>query len=255
MNYKLTIGWLYPRLMNTYGDKGNIDCLVKRCHWRGIEASIINLDLDEWQKTDEINFLFMGGAQDQQQTIVASDLENDQDEKKNILIKLINKGISGLFICGAFQFLGKYYQLPDGKRIPGLGLFDIYTESFDNSKKRLIGNIAVEVNLNGKKETVVGFENHGGRTYLNKEVKPFGKVLAGYGNNDRANEEGAIYKKAIGTYLHGPILPKNPVLADSLIKSALEFSYQKEIKLDRLDDELEKEAHNFIMHKLRITNL
>lgn len=212
----LNICWLYPELMSTYGDRGNIICLQKRCEWRGIKTKIQT-------GLKDVDLIFGGGAQDRQQKIVMRDLMS----KKSILKKLLNNNIPGLFVCGAPQLLGRPY----------LGLFDMET-IFPKDKPRLIGNLITD--------KFVGFENHGGRTYLQK-VQPFAKVIKGFGNNGEDKTEGAVYKNWIATYAHGPLLPKNPVIADWLIKTALEIKYQKEVKLEPLDDFLENKAHDFIL--------
>ncbi len=248
MKQKLTIGWLYPELMSTYGDRGNIIVLKKRCSWRGIETEIKNINtnspLDDLVKCD---LLMMGGAQDTQQEIVAKDLT----KRKTELSKMIEKGIPGLYICGGFQYLGQYYKTADGNQLPQLGILDMYTEN--PGRERLIGNIAIDASkLFGNPTVLVGFENHGGRTVLGKNIKPLGKVIKGFGSNDQAKEEGAVYKNSIGTYLHGPILPKNPKLADHLIKKALEIKYKNSISLSGLDDSLEENARLTIAKKLSI---
>lgn len=252
MNYTLNIGWLYPELMSTYGDRGNILVLKKRCEWRGIKAEIKKLDVGYSKKElESCDFLFMGGAQDRQQEIVSDDLR----KKSKLLSDLIENGICGLYICGAYQFLGKYYKEADGTIIEGLEILDLYTENPGENYPRLIGNIVVE--LDAKRSllnaaTLVGFENHGGRTYLGKDVKPLGKVLVGFGNNGKDKTEGVIYKNSFGSYLHGPILPKNPHFADHLIKLALQRKYKKEINLSTLDDSLEWSAHEIVLNKLKL---
>lgn len=257
MKYKLIIGWLYPELMSTYGDRGNIITLQKRCEWRGIDFGIKRLNLGfKTQDLKKCDLLFMGGAQDKQQQIVSSDLM----KKKDALREMIENNIPGLYICGAYQFLGKYYKEANGSKIAGLNIFDLYTENPGANYPRLIGNIAIElqgVNVLSpsrcnRSYTLVGFENHGGRTYLGKQVKPFGKVIKGFGNNGKDLTEGAIYKNTFGTYFHGPVLPKNPVFADFLIKLSLERKYQSSIDLPFLDDNLEQQAHRAILNKLSL---
>ena len=270
MSYKLIVGWLYPTLMSTYGDRGNIIVLEKRCQWRGIDVEIKKLDIgfttNELKKCD---LLFMGGAQDRQQKIVAKDLNPPAGGKKELLSKMIEQGTPGLYICGAYQFLGKYYKEADGTIIDGLGIFDLYTESPGENAKRLIGNIVIEVfgglfddlvgqahetyEVSAHNVQLVGFENHGGRTYLGKGVKPLGSVKVGFGNNGTDKTEGAVYKNSIGSYLHGPILPKNPHLADWLITAALVKKYKKKIELRGLDDSLEWKARTAIAQKLGIS--
>ena len=246
MKQKLTIGWLYPTLMNIYGDRGNILALQRRCDLRNIDTEVIRLDLgfleNDLKKCD---ILLMGGAQDKQQEAVANDLFG----KKLQLQKLIEKDIPGLYICGAYQFLGNYYKEENGNIIKGLGIFDLYTESPGENAKRLIGNMVFETDNFGK---IVGFENHGGRTYLGKNIKPFGNVIKGFGNNGKDGTEGAIFKNSIGTYSHGPILPKNPILTDHLIKTALQIKYKQEIILEKLDDSLEQKARLAIAKRLSV---
>nr|MBI5455586.1 glutamine amidotransferase [Candidatus Levybacteria bacterium] len=245
-NHKsLTIGWLYPTLMNVYGDIGNVKVLQKICEWRGIETKIINLNVGfDYKLLTTCNLLLMGGAQDRQQEIVAKDLFS----KKENLKHLIENGIPGLYVCGAYQFLGNYYKKSDGQIIKGLGIFDLYTQNLENT--RLIGNIIASSELFDK---LIGFENHGGKTYLGKNIKPLGKVIKGFGNNGNDQTEGAIYKNSIGTYLHGPILPKNPKLADFLIQKALENKYKTKIELKKIDNQYEKEARLIIAKKLKVT--
>jgi len=247
--YKLTIGWLYPELMSTYGDRGNIIVLQKRCEWRGIKAEVLKLDIGFDPKQLALcDLFFMGGAQDRQQQIVASDLI----KKRKVLQERIEDGIPGLYICGAYQFLGKYYKEADRTIIKGLDILDLYTENPGLNSPRLIGDIAIKI-LNTKylirDTTVVGFENHGGRTYLGQGVKPFGRVIKGFGNNGQDGTEGAIYRNSFGTYLHGPILPKNPEFADYLIKLALEKKYgvSPTITLSPLNDFLEQHARKSVL--------
>lgn len=220
----LKICWLYPELMSTYGDRGNIICLQKRAQWRNIDVKI-------QQEPKKADLIFGGGAQDRQQEIVMRDLLS----KKSVLQEMFEKGVPGLFVCGAPQLLGR----------PFLGIFDMETE-FPKDKPRLIGNLVAKL-PDGK--TIVGFENHGGRTYLGPRVKPFAKVIMGFGNNGEDETEGAVYKNCLATYSHGPFLPKNPHIADWLIKTALEVKYGKKIELPQLDDKLELQAHEFIVKK------
>lgn len=251
---KLNIAWLYPDLMSVYGDRGNIIVLSKRCEWRGIEISVKRVLLDtSIKELQSCDLLFMGGAQDRQQKIVADDLR----KKAGLISEMVEAGIPGLYICGAFQFLGNYYKEADGSMIEGLGIFDLHTINPGFNVKRLIGNVVVESDKRylynpDFSKYLVGFENHGGRTYLGKGVKPMGKVARGYGNNGEDGTEGAVYKNSFGTYLHGPILPKNPHFADYLIARALEVKYKEKVELAPLDDMLEKQAHMFIAKRLDI---
>jgi|SRR5581483_592311 len=254
--YSITIGWLYPELMSTYGDRGNIITLTKRCEWRDIQVETLKLDVGfKVSELEKCNLLFMGGAQDTQQKIVAEDLK----KKSTVLKKMIEDGVPGLYICGAYQFLGNYYKEADRTIIKGLEILDVHTENPGQKAERLIGNISVEFR-NPQKTTseqfvmnthvLVGFENHGGRTYLGKGVLPMSTVLQGYGNNGMDKTEGAEYKNSFGTYLHGPILPKNPDFADLLITLALEKKYGELGNLKTLDDSLEILAKESILKKI-----
>lgn len=252
-NYSLTIAWLYPDLMSIYGDRGNVICLQKRCEWRGISVEIKRISLENSTKDlASCDFIFAGGAQDSQQTLVFEDLRKS---KSHVLQGMIEDGIPGLYICGSYQFLGKYYKEADGTTINGLGIFDLHTVNPGENHKRLIGNVVAEITPDLCTEncelrtvnTLVGFENHGGKTYLGKNMHPLAKIIHGFGNNGEDNTEGAIYKNSMGSYFHGPILPKNPHVADYLIKKALEKKYEEAIELDILDDSLAYQAHNMIL--------
>lgn len=241
----LTIGWLYPQLMNVYGDIGNIIVLSKRCEWRKILVNIKRLDVGfNVKELEDCDILFMGGAQDRQQKIVASDLS-----KKSVQLKSkIESGTPGLYVCGAYQFLGKYYKDADRTIINGLGIFDLSTENPGENVQRLIGNVIIDSKF-GK---IIGFENHGGRTHLDNNIEPLGKVLKGFGNNGKDGFEGAIYKNSFGSYFHGPILPKNPRLADHLIKIALKIKYGSPIKLSPIENSIEEKARKIIANRLDV---
>jgi len=250
MKYSLKIGWLYPELMSTYGDRGNIFILKKRCGWRGIDCTIVPIDfaiLDS--QLVNLNLLFGGGAQDRQQSLLINDLR----KRIGPVIKdMIENGTPGLFVCGSPQLLGRSYMTGDGTVLQGLGIFNMETKHFGYGKPRCIGNMVVETNI-PQKSTVIGFENHGGRTYLGTGLKPFGKVIIGSGNNGEDRTEGAIYKNCIATYSHGPFLSKNPHVADYFIAKALEVKYHKKIKLKELDDTLEWKAHTVILNRYNLS--
>lgn len=250
INHSLTIGWLYPELMSTYGDRGNILALQKRCKWRGIKTEIVNINENSSDADlKSVNILFGGGAQDREQNLVMENLR----KKGKIIKELIDNDIPSLFVCGSPQLFGMYYEPSAGKRIEGLGIFDMESIHPGPEKDRLIGNLVARVLLPEAAETVVvGFENHGGRTKLGDNAKPFAKILKGYGNNGEDGSEGVLYKNAIGSYLHGPLLPKNPEIADWLIQKALEIKYKKVIKLETLDDSLEKKAKESIAKRLGV---
>src|SRR3989339_1514457 len=245
-NFSLKIGWLYPDLMSTYGDRGNIITLSYRLSKMGIKPSVNKISINQsGDMISKMDILFMGGAQDKQQEIVNEDLKN----KGSFLKKAINEGVPGLYVCGAYQFLGKYYKEADGNVIDGIGVFDLYTESPGLNVPRCIGNIIIESKkFPGVK--LIGFENHGGRTYLADKKLAFATVIKGYGNNGEDQTEGIYYKNSFGTYLHGPILPKNPELVDHLIEKAVERKYGKDIKLKRLDNIWKNKAREIVINKL-----
>lgn len=234
---ELTIYHMYPDLLNLYGDIGNIINLKKRCEWRGIKANIVNFTVETDINIDEVDIFFMGGGSDRGQSIVYSDLT----KYRNVLTDAIENNSVFLAICGGYQLLGESYIDAMGSRIPGLGVLDYTTESEEG---RLIGNVIIKNHLKLNPETLVGFENHGGRTYHDYDT--LGTILTGNGNNGKDNLEGMIYKNCIGTYLHGPVLPKNPHLTDHIILSALKQKYGIK-ELDKLDDELEYKAHNRVL--------
>lgn len=241
---KLTLGHLYPDLLNLYGDRGNIISIKKRCEWRNIDIEIKQFKLNDDIDFSELDIVFIGGGSDREQLIVGKKLL----AIKNDFQKYIEDNGVTLTICGGYQLLGHYYKLQN-ETISALGILDIYTEA---EKGRLIGNVVIESNFLSNNKTLVGFENHGGRTYINNHT-PLGKIVVGFGNNGKDGGEGVIYKNTIGTYLHGPILPKNPNLTDHLIFKALEKKYdykQEEFEKLTLNDELEYIAHNAVIKRL-----
>lgn len=234
---KITIGHLYPDLLNLYGDRGNIACMMRRCIWRGIKAETIEFNTGDDIDFSKLDIVLLGGGSDREQMIVCRNLKKiraqfqDYVEDRRVV----------LAVCGGYQLLGKYYQTGAGI-VEGLDLLDIYTEQEEG---RLIGNIIIESGLSDI--PVVGFENHGGRTYING-CRPFGRVLYGKGNDGRSGYEGVIYKNVIGTYLHGPLLPKNSQICDYLLQKALERKYG-EVRLKKLDDRLERAANEYICQR------
>lgn len=237
-NLKISITHLYPKLLNLYGDLGNVLTLKQRCLWRGIDVEFEEINIGDEIKNHDIYFI--GGGQDKQQTEVALDLYS----KKSELIAQRDDGAVFLGICGGYQLFGHYYQ-PHGKdKLDGISLIDAYTVA---GNKRYIGNVTVKTDFLTP-ETLVGFENHSGLTYLEGETKPLGSVSTGNGNNGKDGFEGARFKNVFGTYLHGPILPKNPHFADYLIELALEKRYGEKITLSKLDDKLEYITHNSLIN-------
>ncbi|MEX1142361.1 MAG: hypothetical protein WEB79_08660 [Thermoleophilaceae bacterium] len=222
---------LYPELMNIYADRGNIAILRARCEWRGLGFDLAAASLGEPLDPAAHDLVYVGGGQDRDQIAVAQDMAAT---KRDALHAMRDRGAVILAVCGGYQLLGHGYQLGE-RELPGVGLVDMRTVREDGP--RLIGNCAIEVDLGEGPRTVAGFENHGGRTYLGPGERPLGRVLAGHGNNGHDGYEGVRSANAIGTYLHGPLLPKNVWLADRLIELALG------IQLDPLDDTLEDAAH------------
>ena len=241
---KLNICHIYPDLLNLYGDRGNVMAFSKRCLWRDILVDVHRVNIGEKVNLAEMDFMFLGGGSDREQGLMAADLNKRSAE----LAESIEDGLVLLAICGGYQLLGKYYKTLSGEVIPGLGILDFYTEG---GQKRLIGNVALEVGLGGVSRKITGFENHSGRTYLGK-LEPFGHTLAGYGNNGQDHTEGATYKNVLCSYLHGPLLPKNPFISDYLISRALQRRYGRDIPLDQLDNSLEESANRVMLERLNV---
>ncbi len=229
---ELRICHLYARLLNIYGDRGNILALRQRAIWRGLEVNIRTPGLGESLETDWADIYFIGGGQDKQQITIAEDLYKQADNLKHVT----DEGAVILAVCGGYQLLGHYYQPHQGTQLRGISLLDAYTVA---GSKRMIGNVAIKLPDNS---TLVGFENHSGQTFLGKDTKPLGKVIMGNGNNGQDGFEGAHEKNIYGTYLHGSLLPKNPHFADQLINQALQRRYGA-VKLRPLDDGIEISAH------------
>jgi CobQ-like glutamine amidotransferase family enzyme len=223
---------LYPELMNIYADRGNIAILRARCQWRGIAFELASSSLGETFDPADHDLFYIGGGQDRDQVAVAADMSAT---KRDALHSARDRGAVILAVCGGYQLLGHSYQLGD-QELPGVGLVDLHTVREDGP--RLIGNCAIEADLGHGPQTIAGFENHGGRTYLGPDENPLGRVLSGHGNNGKDGFEGVHSHNIIGTYLHGPLLPKNVWLADRLIELALD------IQLSPLPgDDVEDAAH------------
>ena len=231
---ELRVCALYPELMNIYADRGNLLLLEQRCRWRDIGFSLLDSDLGARLDPDAADLFYIGGGQDRDQKLCAFDLV---EVKRDALHAATERGAVILAVCGGYQLLGHSYQLGD-ETLPGVELVDLQTIRAEGS--RLIGNVAIEVELDpGERRVLAGFENHGGRTYLGPDERPLGRVLSGHGNNDEDGCEGVWAGNVIGTYLHGPLLPKNAWFADWLIERALGLDEP----LAQLDDELENAAH------------
>ncbi len=230
MSQKLVIAHLYPREMNIYGDLGNIIALVKRLEWRGFGAEVRPVEIGQPFDFSEVDIVFGGGGQDSGQLLVGTDLLRHGDD----LRAMAAAGVPMLTICGTYQLFGRGFTTVDGRELPGI---DVFKASTIGSEVRMIGNIVVDSPWG----QLVGFENHSGQTILEPSQEPLGVVRKGNGNNPKSKREGAVSNNAIGTYLHGPILPKNPALTDHLLLCALQRKY-KIAELEPLDDQLEKAA-------------
>ena len=241
---KIKLLYLYPDMLELYGDYGNIQVLKYRMEKRGI-----NLIIDKYSIGDKVpdfclyDIVFAGGGADNEQTILSEDLIRYKDNIKDA----INKGVFFLLICGAYQLFGKYYKGVEGNVIPGLEIFDYYTKAIEDRTKRCIGNIVINAKIGETETKVIGFENHGGQTYNIKT--PFGKVLYGNGNKFEDSEEGFFKKNVIATYLHGPLLSKNPVIADYIIKYCLDRKYNEKSILKTLDDTFEKKCREKLLNE------
>jgi hypothetical protein len=228
---------LYPDQMNIYADRGNMIFLRRRCEWRGIGFAYAAAGPGESFDPGAHDLIYIGGGQDRDQVLVAADMV---ETKRDAIAASAEDGAVVLAVCGGYQLLGHGYQLGDD-RIGGLGLVDL--ETVREPGHRLIGNVTIEVDLGTGPRLVAGFENHGGRTYLGDSAEPLGRVLSGHGNNGRDGREGVRRLNVLGTYLHGPLLPKNSWLADRLIQLALACRAGAEPELQALDDGLEAAAH------------
>lgn len=234
--YRLRLAHLYPTLMNLYGDRGNIITLRRRCAARSIALDVDEIGLGDAFDPQVYDLIFIGGGQDREQARIAQDLV---EHKGPGLRTAVANGTPTLAVCGGYQLLGRSYQPGAGAELPGVGIFPIRSVHPGDGAERCIGNVVAE----WEGGTLVGFENHGGRTYLDPDATPLARVRAGFGNNGEDGTEGAIVANAFGTYLHGSLLPKNPALADRLIALALRRRYGEGAALPPLDDRLEARAH------------
>lgn len=244
---RLTVHHLYADMMNLYGDRGNVISIEKRCEWRGINAEVVDVGLGEKINPTGCDIFLFGGGQDREQALLAEDLSGSKGADLRAIVE--NGGVV-LGVCGGYQLMGHYYETLEGEKLPGVGIFDLYTEPGKPGEPRLIGNVLVRVSLgDGSTREAVGFENHGGRTYLG-DTKPFGEVVAGHGNNGKDGGEGARRLNAYGTYLHGSLLPKNPWLTDQLISQAVSAT-DDNFELESLDDTIEETAFEAISSRVR----
>jgi lipid II isoglutaminyl synthase (glutamine-hydrolysing) len=244
MSPTLRICHLYPDLLNLYGDRGNIIVLVTRARWRGIEVIVTEAPLGKRITPDGADLFFIGGGEDRQQRIAAGDLAA---MKRGPLEEAVEDGAVVLAVCGGYQLVGHYYRPAEGDDLPGIGLLDLWTEHPGPQARRLIGNLVIQPEDGDP--PLVGFENHGGRTRLGPGARPLGRVISGFGNNGEDGWEGAVSKRVYGTYLHGPLLPKNPAFADRLIREALNRRHRG-FELPPLPNMLEEQARAAILARI-----
>lgn len=237
MSATVVVGHLYPDYLNIYADRGNMAVLAQRAAWREIELDYRTLTIGEPLRPGEHDLLYVGGGQDREQALIAPDLAARAPE----LEEAVERGAAVLAVCGGYQLLGRFYRDRSGAELPGAGIFSHHTVAGEG---RMIGDVLIESELEpGRRRTIAGFENHAGRTILEPAAQPLGRVVAGFGNDGESGYEGCRRGRAIGTYLHGPLLPRNPWLADWLLAQAVGHRTGAEPSLPPLDDELEQSAH------------
>jgi lipid II isoglutaminyl synthase (glutamine-hydrolysing) len=233
---RLVVGHLYPGYLNIYADRGNIAVLAARAAWRGVGLDVVTIDPGQPAPAG-VDLFYVGGGQDREQALIAPDLAS----RGQGLAEAIAGGAAALAVCGGYQLLGRFYRDRSGEEQPGAGVLPLYTVA---GERRMIGDVLLECELEpGSVRSLAGFENHAGRTILDEGAEPLGRVVAGFGNDGESGYEGCRFGRAIGTYLHGPLLPRNPWLADWLLEQALAHRTGEAPSLDPLPDDLEVEAH------------
>jgi CobQ-like glutamine amidotransferase family enzyme len=234
---EIRVGHLYPEYLNIYADRGNIAVFANRARWRGIRLHVEPIGLGDELRPGAHDLLYIGGGQDREQALIAPDLA----AKGNAIREAVGEGTALLAVCGGYQLLGGFYRDRSGAELPGAGLFPLHTVA---GERRMIGDCLLECELEpGVRHTLAGFENHAGMTRLDKGAEPLGRVVAGFGNDGESGFEGCRSGTAIGTYLHGPLLPRNPWLADWLLAQALLHALGEAPELSELPEDLEREAH------------
>jgi lipid II isoglutaminyl synthase (glutamine-hydrolysing) len=234
---QIRVGHLYPEYLNIYADRGNIAVFANRARWRGIGLHVEPIGLGDPLPAGAYDLLYIGGGQDREQSLIAPDLA----AKGDAIREAVGEGTALLAVCGGYQLLGGFYRDRSGAELPGAGLFPLHTVA---GERRMIGDCLLECELEpGVRHTLAGFENHAGITRLDKGAEPLGRVLAGFGNDGASGFEGCRSGTAIGTYLHGPLLPRNPWLTDWLLAQALRHALGEEPELSELPEDLEREAH------------
>jgi hypothetical protein len=234
---RIVVGHLFPDYLNIYADRGNMAVLARRAAWRGHKLEVRPLGVEDEVHPGEHDLYYVGGGQDREQELIAPALA----AKGEALLEAFANGAAFLAVCGGYQLLGRFYRDQSGDELPGVGLFPLHTVA---GERRMIGDVLLECELEpGERRTLARFENHAGRTYLEEGAEPLGRVLAGFGNDGESGYEGCRSGRAVGTYLHGPLLPRNPWLADWLLVQALGHRTGEAPELEPLTDELEADAH------------
>ena len=243
---RIRVGHLYPDYLNIYADRGNIAVLARRAEWRGHELDVTGVSVGDALRPGDHDLLYVGGGQDREQALIAPDLA----ARAGVLREAVERGAALLAVCGGYQLLGRFYLDTNGERQEGVGLFGLETVA---GERRMIGDVLLECELEpGVRRTVAGFENHAGRTRLDADALPLGRVVAGFGNDGESGYEGCRLERALGTYLHGPLLPRNPWLADWLLAQALAHrDGGGPPELEPLPDELERAAHEVAASRAR----
>jgi lipid II isoglutaminyl synthase (glutamine-hydrolysing) len=234
---KIRVGHLYPDYLNIYADRGNIAVLSRRAAWRGHDLDVVAVGMGDVLDRTGYDLLYVGGGQDREQALVARDIA----AKGELLRAAAAEGVAMLAVCGGYQLLGSFYRERSGAELPGAGVLPLHTVA---GERRMIGDVLLECELEpGARRTLAGFENHAGRTILEPGAEPLGRVVAGFGNDGESGYEGCRAGRVVGTYLHGPLLPRNPWLADWLLEQALAHRTGEPVSLEPLEDALEAEAH------------
>jgi hypothetical protein len=242
---KIRIGHLYPDYLNIYADRGNIAVLARRAGWRGIELEVGAIGIGDGVRPGEFDLYYVGGGQDREQALIAPDMA----AKGSALGEAVAGGAALLAVCGGYQLLGRFYRDRQGSELPGSALLPLYTVA---GERRMIGDVLLECELEpGRRRTLAGFENHAGRTYLEEGAEPFGRVVAGFGNDGESGFEGCRSGRVVGTYLHGPLLPRNPWFADWILAQAAAHQLGEPPELEPLPDSLEAEAHEVSARRAR----
>ena len=242
---KIVVGHLYPEYLNIYADRGNLAVFERRAAWRGHELEVHGIGPDDELRPGTYDLLYIGGGQDREQALIAPDLADKGEAVK----EAVARGAALLAVCGGYQLLGRFYRDRSGAELPGIGLFAHHTVA---GERRMIGDVLLECTFaGGRSRTLAGFENHAGRTRLDAGAEPLGRVIAGFGNDGESGFEGCRAGRAIGTYLHGPLLPRNPWLADWLLAEALAHRTGEPPSLEPLPDELETAAHGVSADRAR----